>query len=296
MRVSKKKHSTGRRRSTKRTIRRSSRVGRSLGKLGRMADTHHFKETVNAGVLYINPLTGGPAGGNIFTGIGAFAGTGVYAMQLSDFPIFQRFNGCFEFARLNRCTIEFIPKYNMQLSSNSLSSTASTFSASTSGTFITAVDQVPFIVVPGTTSVALNWVNDSSNSSGTTSATPYTSTTVTPGYVRGLQGSREKELYKKHTLNFYPAFYDYLMTGISNSGSITANASYQRKIKAWVSTQTLLTTGTAPVATNTGPLYFGPVYALDVNGYPGGVSDNINIPLFDVRLKYSMSFKRLRGV
>lgn len=260
-----------------------------------MSDTHHFKETVNAGVLFINPLTGGPSG-SITAGVGAFNGTGVYAMQLTDFPIFQRFNGCFEFARLNKCTIEFIPKFNFQSNLNSLSSTAATFSSSTTGTFITAIDQVPIGIAIGTTATALNWVNDSSNSSGTSSAAPYTSTTVTTGYVRGLQGSREKELYKKHTLSFFPAFYDYIVTGAGPG--IVNGAGFQRMIKKWVCTNNLTGGGggSTNVVSGNGPVYYGPVYALDVNGYPGGVTDNINLPLYDVRMRYSMSFKRLKGV
>lgn len=259
-----------------------------------MADTHHFKETVNAGVLYINPSTGGPAGGNITTGVGAFNGTGVYAMQLTDFPIFQRMTGIFEFARLNKCVIEFIPKFNFQSNSNSLSTTAAAFSSSTTGTFLTALDQVPFNIAIGTTATALNWVNDSSNSTGTTSATPYTSSSVTVGYVRGLQGSREKELYKKHTVSFYPAFYDYIVTG--NGVNTINGVSYERKIKKWVTTGIQGTGGESLITTGVGPVYYGPVYAFDVNGYPGGVTDNINLPLFDVRMRYSMSFKRLKGV
>lgn len=294
MRVSRKKTSSKRRRVSKRLVRRSPRIGRNLGRLGKMSDTHHFKETVNGGVLYINPLTGGPAG-NIITGVGAFNGTGVYVMQLSDFPIFQRFNNCFEFVRLNKCTIEFIPKFNFQSNMNSLSSTAATFSSSTTGTFLTAIDQVPINVLITSTATALNWVNDSSNTSGTTAATPYTSSTVTTGYIRGLQGCREKELYKKHTISFYPAFYDVIL---GSGGTAATNAiAYERKIKKFVNINLLQGAGSsAQVANTTGPLYYGPMYGFDVNGYPGGVNDNINIPLFDVRLRYSMSFKRLRGV
>lgn len=249
-----------------------------------MADTHHFKETVNAGVLGVNLGTAA-----------SLVGTGVYVMQLTDFPIFQRFATCFEFARLNKCTIEFIPKYNMQLNQQPLGGVSATSISSVTGTFITALDQVPIRDASGTP--AINWLNDVSNSTGTTSATPYQSTTVTTGYVRGLQGSREKELYKKHRISFYPAFYDIIFgaTNASSGASLTYSAnSYQRRIKAWVTTNILGTSSDPVVGDLTGPLYYGPVYAFDVNNAPS--TDNISISMFDVRMKYSMSFKRLKGV
>lgn len=253
-----------------------------------MSDTHHFKETVNGGVLFINPSTGSASA----TAAGAFLGTGTYAMQLTDFPIFQRMTGIFEFVRLNKCTVEFIPKYNFQSNSNLFTAgTAAQFSSSTTGTFLTALDQVPINITIGTSNTAPNWVNDSSNSSGTTAATPYQCTTVTTGYVRGLQGCKEKELYKKHKISFYPAFYNSLIDG---GGSSVAQ---HRNIKQWVITNYQnVGSGDDPIATGTGPVYYGPIYALDINAYAGSSSDNINIPLYDVRFTYSMSFKRLRGV
>lgn len=229
--------------------------------------------------------------------MGSFLGTGVYVMQLTDFPIFQRLNGVFEFARLNKCTIEFIPKFNMTLNQNFLSGgTAAQFASSTTGTLITAIDQIPINGISiGSSPKAVNWVNDSSNSTGTSSAAPYRSDTVTPGYVRGLSGSREKELYKKHKISFYPAFYDYVQ-GSGNTG-LSVNA-FERRVKRWVCTNSLGTAaaGNDPVTDGSGPLYYGPMYAFDVNAYAGAVGDNINIALFDVRLKYSMSFMRMRGV
>lgn len=255
-----------------------------------MSDTHHFKETVNGGVLYVNPSTGAGSA----TGAGAFLGTGVYLMQLTDFPIFQRLNGVFEFVRVNKCTIEFIPKYNFQSNSIGLSAVASSFNTSTTGTLVTAIDQVPFTsVVPGSTANAPNWVSDSSNSSGTTNAQPYQCTSVTVGYVRGLQGSKEQEFYKKRRISFFPAFY----VPIVGQNAAGDTLSYERRIKKWVTTQ-ILNVGSSetPVTNDNGPYYYGPVYAFDCNGYSGSASDNINIALYDIRFHYSISFKRLRGV
>jgi len=162
--------------------------------LGKGKGVHTFTETVNGGMLGISSATR--------------LGTGVWVFQLTDFPIFQKFNTCFEFVRLNKITIEYWPKFNMQLNQGSVVA-----DNSMSGTFITAVDQVPFNIVVGTTTAAANWVDDSSSSSGTTDATPYESASITPGYVRGLEGSKECELYKKQTTSFYPAFYDFVVQG-----------------------------------------------------------------------------------
>lgn len=240
-----------------------------------MSDTHHFKETVNGGILGINA--------------GNRTGSGVWVFQLSDFPIFQRFNQCFEFARLNKITIEYWPKFNMQLNQN----VAGTINQSISGTLITALDQIPFNVIVGTTGAAPNWVADGSDTSGTSSATPYESPSITPGYARGIQNSREKELYVKRTQTFDPAFYDYVVSG-DGIGNISGAAAFERKIKKWVTTSYQTTTGTGLVTSGgNGPLYYGPIYCFDVNaGYPASAT----VELYDIKLKYSMSFRRLKGV
>jgi len=179
--------------------------------------------------------------------------------------------------------------------------------ASPSGTLITAIDQIPITTTSGSNfTLALSWANDNSNSSGVTSC----SAVGEPGpsscsYVRGIQNSHERELYKKHKVSFFPAFYDYIMAPSAASGAITnvtnplisstavwtTNGSVERKIKKWV---TVNNANQAGISDNTGPLYFGPMYALDVNAEPGTSANSI--PLFDVRLTYSVSFKRLRGV
>lgn len=211
-------------------------------------------------------------------------------MQLTDFPIFQKFSTCFEFARLNKCTIDFIPKFNMQL--NSLTtSTGVGATVSITGTLITAVDQVPYDVVIGSSTVAATWSNDSSNTTGTSSATAYNSNIITPGYIRGLQGSKEQELYKKRSITFSPCFFDYILDG--QGGSDVSNPAFERKVASWVTTKFVGSAGgTVDVTVGHGPIYFGPVYCFDVNAPPASGSQ----ALFDVRFRYSMSFKRLSGV
>lgn len=287
-------------RSSRKVRRRSFKKRRPSTKRRRTArrsqkDVHHFRETINAGTIVIP------------TGISENLSTGAFIMRLSDFPAYQQLGPNFEFARLNKCTIEFIPKFNMQLQQSTVGGGLSTLSAS--GTLVTAIDQVP-IYSSGTAGyvTASSWTIDSSSSSGVTGASAV-STTMTTSYVRGLQGSREKELYKRQKISFYPAFYDYVMTGMTPSGiSITnvvnpilgstittgtgigSNGCVERKIKKWISISNLTSATTDSTTTNLGPLYFGPVYALDVNN--SGVA---NVPLFDVRMSYSLSFKRLRA-
>lgn len=239
-----------------------------------MSDTHHFKETVNGGVI---------------SNISANATvTGVWAMQLTDFPIFQQFKNCFEFVRLNACVIEYLPKYNMQLNLTS-NATGNPEQISTTGTYVTAIDQVPFSVVIGSTSTMVGWSNDASNTSGTTSPAPYTSSSISVGYVRGIQNSREKELYKKTVQKFMPAFYTPVLGG--DGPSTFTSVAWQRNVKKWVTTTIGQTGGNLGVTSGNGPLYYGPVLALDINE-----PTEATLPLFDVRLKYSMSFKRLKGV
>lgn len=171
---------------------------------------------------------------------------------------------------------------------------ASTYSSSMSGTLITAIDQVPLVSTSGTIATANTWVNDNSNDTGVTFPFAAAASQLTPSYVRGIQNAREKELYKKHSISFYPAFYDYVVNNPVNIGTPASqnidNGIYQRVIKKWVNCRTLETASS--LNPNNGPVFYGPVYAVDINQDP-----SIQITaLYDIRMSYSVSFKRLRGV
>jgi len=223
-------------------------------------------------------------------------------MRLSDFPIYQRFVNCYEFARLNKVTITYWPKYNMQLNQETSSGING---QSVTGTLITAMDQIPLVAsYAGATTVtsAVTWISDSDVDSPVTLPFAAGCNTVTPTYVRGLQGSHEAELYKKQSMTFQPAFYDYILDNpIVNTTTQTfgSNASatgcFERKIRKWVNIVTLVqpdNTGESGTSiANNGPVYYGPVYALDINSQPDALAQS----LFDVRMTYSMSFKRLKG-
>lgn len=244
-----------------------------------MSDTHHFKETVNGGML-------GLSGANN-------TGTGVWVMQLTDFPVFQNFRTAFEFVRLNSCTIEYIPKFNMQLVQMPTTNTGAIGSISITGTLVTAIDQVPFNVIIGTTAPSSNWTNDSSNTTGTTVPTPYSSSTMTVGYVRGLQNSSEKEFYMKRRQRFMPTFFTPVLGG-DGTGTFTPVA-WQRNVKKWVTTTIQTTGGAGEVINGNGPVYYGPVYAFDANYVAPATGGNVT-EMYDIRLHYSMSFRRVKGV
>lgn len=185
-------------------------------------------------------------------------------------------------------------------------------SGSITGTLITAIDQVPVYSAASSGSTfftALTWGNDNDEAGSATYAS-FVRTPLTPNYVRGLQGAKEKELYKKHVRSFYPAFYDTILTPAGNTfpghsdittigaplptGTATAvvtNGCVERRIKRWVSIDNITSGSTSAQGGNAGPLYYGPIYALDVN-VPGTTD---GVPMFDVRLKYSISFKRFKG-
>lgn len=281
----KSRRKTFRKRRPSRKARRVVRRRRTRG-----SDVHHFKETVNCGTIACLPSSGTSQTNS----------TGAFIFRLTDLPAYQTLGQNFEFARVNKFRMEFWPKANMQLIQAAASGSAET-TFSPSGTFITAVDQVPIYgpAIGGVFVQAATWSNDASNSSGVTSGSAV-QTAITTNYIRGIEGSRETELYKKHVISFYPAFYDYVMTGtgtgaisnVSNTiGTFGSNGCAERKIKKWISISNINSQATPSIATNVGPLYFGPVYAIDNN-----VATTNTIPLYDVRLTYSVSFKRLKGV
>lgn len=287
-------------RKAKRTSRkRRSHAGRSLYRKraaksrSSRSDLYHYKETIDGGQIVL------PAGGN-----GRNPG-GVWIMRLSDFPIYQRFINCYEFARLNKVTLHYIPRFNMQVNQGTALSTGQGGTQSFGGTLVTAIDQIPLLTsyAGASATVASAVWEGGINDTGVTS--PFLAeggTVITPDYVRGLENSHEKEFYTKQTQTFTPAFYTTLVdTSVINTTSQTAGSTasssgcYQRNIKKWVNINSIVQTsaGSEAVVSNVGPVYYGPVMALDLRD--DEISQTLAVPLFDVRMTYSMSFKRLKG-
>lgn len=279
------------RKSRKNRKSRKSKINRSLGRLGRAKDVHHFRQTISGGQLVI------PSGAT------TLYQSCVWILRLPNIPIYATMSQNFEFVRLNKCSITYNPKSNMQTNLPFLpSSGVNTQGTSISGTLITGIDQVPLLGNTATANPATCWLTDATESN-VTLAVPYTFTSnaAQPGvdYIRGLQGSKETELYKKVKKSFYPTFYSEIID--SNSGNATGSNTglcFERRIKKWINCTALSNStgsGTAyPNTPNAGPFYYGPVFALCVN-QPAYMGASETFPLYDIRLTYSVSFKRIRG-
>lgn len=221
-------------------------------------------------------------------------------MRLSDFPVYQRFVNCFEFARLERVTIEYLPKYNFASAPSAVTGSVKPIT----GTLITALDQIPLVASyagAATIAPAPSWATDGDNDANVTTPFAARCDEITASYVRGIQNSEEKELYSKRTQTFFPCFYNYLLdtpivnTSTSTFGSVASNTGcFERNIMKWVNIVTLAqgaaAAGSDVIVPNAGPVYYGPIYAFDVNE-----TGTMALDLFDVRMTYRMSFKRLKA-
>jgi len=280
------------RKSSKKS-KRSSRTKRSrfnLHKSPREKGVHTFSGEISAGQLVIP------------SGVTTLYQSAVWVIRLPNIPIFATMGMNFEFARLNKWSVSYLPKSNMQTNLPFLpSSGVNTQGTSITGTLITAIDQVPLVGTNATASAATCWVTDATETN-VTLAVPYTFTSAIgqPGldYVRGIERCRETELYTKVKTSFYPTFYSEVIdaqTSTTQGGN--TGLCFERRIKKWINC-TALSSPTGGVAgspvINAGPWFYGPVFALCVN-QPAYMGASETFPLFDVRMKYSISFKRIRG-
>lgn len=222
----------------------------------------------------------------------------VWVIRLPNIPIFATMGINFEFCRLNKFSISYLPKSNMQTNLPFLpSSGVNTQGTSITGTLITAIDQVPIAGVSTLSSTATCWISDATETNVTLAA-PYSFTSAAynqPGvdYVRGIEKGRETELYKKVKQSFYPAFYSSIVDMAQNNPPSTGLC-FERRIKKWINCTTITGSSQTSPILNAGPFYWGPMFALCVN-QPSYMGSSETFPLFDVRMKYSISFKRVRG-
>lgn len=227
---------------------------------GTLGDIHSFKGIINAGVL--SDITAGTS-----THLG-----GQYVIRLTDLPIYTNFNDCFDFVRLNRCRMEFMPRLN---TTNTVDQVPTTF--------ITGVDEVP-IVNGGALVPAPTWGAQGGDDAGTTESEAYDHVRITPDYIRGMPNCKETEIYKKHVHSFIPTFYNPLIAGQANPATTTGI--YAANRKKWINLNYLQSGGgEIPVV---GPDFYGPMYAFTNNSAAA-------IQLYDVKLHYSISFRRPKG-
>lgn len=295
-RPSRRSSASRRRRSTKRVVRRVARPRRSLGRLGKMSDTHHFKGTINAGVLRwisnvnsVNPIPALPTN------------SGVYVLRLADIPNFTELSNLYEFIRVNRCVMEFLPRFNM--TNVPIGTTEGTETTNVRlPTFITGIDEVP--LVTSSTTVDLtpspSWVSQGGDSSTVSEMAAYQAIGVVgPDYIRGLSNSRETEIYKKHVVRFTPAFFDYAVVNQAVAGGqsypLPGTGVFERKAKKWLNTTYLLQNTSLATSTETvGPDFYGPMYSFSFAATVTSAA-NTSFELYDVKMRYSISLRRYKG-
>lgn len=263
-----------------------------------MSDVHHFKGTVNAGVLRwisnvnsVSPIPANPTN------------SGVYVFRLSDLPNYTELSNLYEFIRVNRCRMEFMPRFNM-----TNIPVGTTFATETTAprlpTFITGVDEVPLVSTIGLDiATSSSWVSQGGDSSVVNEMSAYQAIgTVGPDYIRGLKGSKETEIYKKHVINFMPIFFDYTMSNqpIGGGGQNYPQANlgiFEKKQKRWLNCSFILQTTNTTSSENesVGPDFYGPAYSFSTAATITSAG-NTTVELYDVKMHYSISTRRYKGV
>lgn len=261
--------------------RRSSSGKRVLRKKsGNLGNIHTFKGIVNAGILAAQLAA-------TSTHLG-----GQYIFKLSDLPIVGSagagIGNCFDFVRLNRCKMEFMPRFNVQSANNGTGITGT----SAPQTFLTGVDEIP-ILRSGVLTVAPTWLSQGDEDANITETSAYDHPDITPDYLRGMPNVKETEVYRKHTVHFIPTFFDYAVNNVaagSTETSITSGV-YKACRKQWVNCN-FLQQNTGAETAGPGPDFYGPMYSFGNNVGSGGQATQY----YDVKLHYSVSFRRLRGL
>lgn len=251
------------------------RVFRKKSSLG---DTHSFKGIINAGILAATTSA-------TSTHLG-----GQYIFKLTDLPIYNNMNTCFDFCRLNRCRMEFMPRFNMQSANNAPTGITGT---SAPQTFMTGLDEIPiYSATNSALTVAPTWLSQGDEDAGVTEAMAYDHLKITPDYLRGIETVKETEVYKKHNVGFNPVFYNYLLEAVATAPIAPGPTQpvYQRNTRKWLNLNALNQTSGTEVAVS-GPDFYGPMYAFGNNVGSGGATTQY----YDVKLHYSISFRRLKG-
>lgn len=177
----------------------------------------------------------------------------------------------------------------MQSAPNNAAGTVQSFTQ----TFLTGLDEIPIVFATGTFTKAPTWISQSDEDTGVTEAQAYDHPVISPDYIRGMPNAKETEIYKKHVVHFTPVMYDYMVA--ATSGNQTASPTqtggvFQRKTKQWINLNYLSQVAGTEVA-SPGPDFYGPMYCFG-NNMPAGATQQY----YDVKLHYSVSFRRLRGI
>lgn len=176
----------------------------------------------------------------------------------------------------------------MQATPNDAAGTIGAFTQ----TFLSGLDEIPLTFATGTFTTAPSWASQADEDAGITEATAYDHERITPDYLRGMQNSKETEIYKKHVVHFTPVFYDYMVAAVSanqTSSPTQSGGVFQRCAKKWVNLN-YLSQQTGAEVQSPGPDFYGPMYCFG-NNMPAGSTQQY----YDVKLHYSVSFRRLKG-
>jgi len=269
------KRSSRKRVSTRTKRRRTTQTGsrkRRSKRSGTLGDIHTFKGIINAGTL-----------STIVAGTSTHLG-GIYIFKHSDFPIIGDANtglgASFDFVRLNRCRMEFLPRYNIQ--------SVASATVGPNCTFLTALDEIPVGASGSPGIVSPSWTSQADEDTGVTEATAFDHVRITPDYLRGIQSVKETETYKKHVVHFMPKFYNNIQSGAAASGALV---NLQQNQKKWINLN-FFDQATSTENFNVGPDYYGPMFCFSNNAANSG---EVGVQ-YDVKLHYSVSFRRLKGI
>jgi len=203
---------------------------------------------------------------------------GIYTLDFTNLPIYTNMSTNFEFARLNSFKFDLMPRANVE----TLGVVPNGLGAAIPQTIVIGVDEVPMSSTAGN---ATTWLAATSEDSGVSEAHAQACVYATPDYIRGMEGSKEVSLLKRVTKSFVPATYVITPFAASsyNSSSL-GTPSYMQLKKKWFNTQVFSSSAQA----YSSPVFWGLMYAF--TGAP-----TQQFPTHDVRIHYSISFKRLRG-
>lgn len=205
-------------------------------------------------------------------------------MRLTDLPILSAggaLSNSFDFVRLNKCKMEFLPKYNQA---------SYTIAPGNTPTFLTGLDEIPMTKTSGALTVAPTWSSQGGDDGSISETKAYDHPIITADYIRGMPNCVETEFYKKHTVWFTPTFYSTL-TSVAAGPTEPTNESgvFQRHQKKWVNLNYLPESAGTEVQ-SPGPDFYGPMYAFSFG------ASTLNSPFYDVKIHYSVSFRRVRGI
>lgn len=241
---------------------------------------------MNCGILQLPWVTGGAASTQY---------SGQFIFKLNDLPVYVSEQLSYEFVRVNKFVMHFMPRYNMATLPTSADGNTGALQQYFGQTFITAMDEVPLLgATSGLITASQTWVSQSDEDAGVNEMEAYRNETITPDYIRGIKGSKETELYKAHKIMFTPVYY-IAAVDFTNTGTEAQVVEYEQRKRRWLPTNiTAQSTGGGGDTPTllAGPTFHGPIYSFT---QLASASPTNPTQVYDVKVDYSVSFKRYKG-